>query len=202
MARELAERNETTGRYAGRSLWRAPADGIILALCLAMGGCAGLEIKPAAGPTAEGLHFYRPAPYLAVSSASNGCTMAVEFLPDYSVDYVMVARSGVGTVTFNPTFDSAGNLTSLSGTVDSKTNELVTALGSVITAVAPFAPHLTRPSAAPASPSWAHPGLYKLNLTSAECGGRDASLKCAVPVLVNETANCASVSPAAPSSGH
>jgi hypothetical protein len=202
MAHGLPERNETTERPLGRTRGRTPAVGAILALCLAAGGCAGLEIKAASGPTADGLHFYRPAPYLTVSPATGGCTIAVEFLPDYSVDYVIVPHGGVGTVTFNPTLDSGGNLTSLTGTVDSQTSELVTALGSVITAVAPLASHATRQSAAPASPSWAHPGLYKLNLTSAECGGRDTSLKCVVPVLVNETASCASVSPAPASSGH
>jgi hypothetical protein len=118
---------------------------LALLVIVAMTGCASVIVKkiPSGDVGMEGIRFYRPAPYLMVSSApgdskessakgssASGDTLqfTVVWMPDLSQEYVIQAKPGLGSVTFNPTLENGWKLTGLSATADSKTAELLTAL--------------------------------------------------------------------------
>jgi hypothetical protein len=166
----------------------------VLVLCLVLIGCANLDVRAASGPKDEGLHFFRPQPYLLLAASPNGCTVDIKYLPDYDNEYVMIVHAGFGTVNFNPTLDSGWNLTGLNTTVDSKTSEAVTALGSLVGSALPSLVAKAAPKTSPIVDKGLHPGLYKLELRkSGECGANRSS--CAIPILVNETQSCVIVAP-------
>ena len=120
-------------------------------------GCASVKVKrvPAHDANVEGLRFYRPRPYLLVSdepeqgTTAKGATakpamggiagatstlhFSIVWLPDLSQEYVIQASAGMGTVTFNPTLENGWKLTALNANVDSKTAELLTAAGTMVT---------------------------------------------------------------------
>ncbi len=170
----------------------------LLVFSLALFGCAGVDIRPASGPKDEGLHFFRPQPYLLLAASPNGCTFEVKYLPDYDNEYVMIIHSGFGAVTFNPTLDGGWNLTGLNTTVDSKTNETITALGSLVGSTLPSVIGKGAPKTGPTVDKGLHPGLYKLDLHKlSECATKQDA--CLIPVLVNDTHSC--VIAAAPAGG-
>lgn len=93
--------------------------------------CSSIEVRPA-GPKDEGLRFYRPWPYLWVTSAANGaCAVQIVYLPRTDQEYVVRATAGLGSVSFKPVLTDGWNLTSLDGQIDSKAGEVLTALGGV-----------------------------------------------------------------------
>jgi len=63
-------------------------------------------------------------------------SVQIVWLPDYSQEYQIIAKPGIGSVTFNPSLKDGWNLSSLSATVDTKTAEILTAVGGLITAAA------------------------------------------------------------------
>jgi hypothetical protein len=136
-------------------------------------GCASVAVrKVSAGDTdsLEGVRFYRPAPYLVVSASSSDSKQtsaqaakgsstetlqyAVVWMPDLSQEYVIQVKSGLGSVTFNPTLENGWNLTGLNATTDSKTAELLTALTGLVPK--------TLTSAAGLKPAKVVPGMYRL----------------------------------------
>jgi hypothetical protein len=136
-------------------------------------GCASVTVRKV--PTGdndslEGVRFYRPAPYLMVSDSSSESKQtsaqaakgpsaktlqySVIWMPDLSQEYVIQVKSGLGSVTFNPTLENGWNLTGLNATADSKTAELLTALTG-------FVPKALS-SAAGVKPAKVTPGMYRL----------------------------------------
>ncbi len=101
--------------------------------------CSSIEVKPV-GPQnkdATGLRFYRPWPYLWVTSGANGaCAVQVVYLPRTDQEYVVRATAGLGSVSFKPVLADGWNLTSLDGQVDSKAAEVLTGLGGIAGALA------------------------------------------------------------------
>ncbi len=167
-----------------------------------LSGCAGLDIKRAKGPDDEGLHFYRPAAYVMISSTGSGCSLDVKYLPDTAADYVLIPHAGAGSFEFNPTLDNGWNLTALSAKVDSGASALTTALGTILStvlgaAVPKAAASLAAPTGeAKAASDGLHPGLYKLDATHLEsCGGTPQS-KCLIPIAVNQNQVCATLTDA------
>lgn len=161
----------------------------VFLFCLVMCGCASLDIHAASGPKDEGLHFFRPQPYVLLSAGPTGCAMDIKYLPDYDNEYVMVVHSGFGSVAFNPTLDAGWNLTGLNATVDSKASEALATLGAVVGATLPSMAGKAVPKSGPTTDKSLHPGLYRLDLRrTGECHNSPAS--CFIPILVNETQGC------------
>src|SRR2546427_620160 len=83
-------------------------------------GCRSIKIEPATIGT-EGLRFYRPWPYLWVTSAAGkGCTTRVVWLPRTNQEYAIKTTGVLGSVTFKPVLTDGWNLTSFEGSADSK----------------------------------------------------------------------------------
>jgi hypothetical protein len=140
-----------------------------------MTGCASVTVKKVpAGDLGnlEGIRFYRPTPYLLISDASNDSgdsarasekgpnasankvQFSIVWMPDLSQEYIIQAKPGLGSVSFNPTLENGWNLTGLNATADSKAAELLTALAGFI----PKTLMGATSSRAPAG----KPGMYRL----------------------------------------
>jgi len=96
--------------------------------CIGIAGCAGIDVQritDANRETADGVRYWRPAPYLLVSATDKGCTAKITWLPDPSEQYAISARPGLGSASIKPTLVEGWQLTALEATAD-------TAVGSEI----------------------------------------------------------------------
>jgi hypothetical protein len=95
----------------------------------------------------KGIRFYRPKPYLALRPHvdKNGTPVAgyvkidLEYLPDFSEEYALHIRSGLGVNNTKVTLDQGWNLTSLNVELDSQTDENIEAIGALLGGVADVA---------------------------------------------------------------
>ena len=66
--------------------------GVLVVLCVLMGGCANFRVEPAGGPEASGLHFFLPKPYVLfwwerTVTVKSGQVMA-SVVPRYQIIYL------------------------------------------------------------------------------------------------------------------
>jgi hypothetical protein len=129
------------GRWLARPTPRALVAGSSVALALASLACASVTVRRLTSDmdSAPGIRFYRPAPYVLVEpvaaeggSAPGAVKVSIIWLPDYTQQYVIEAKPGLGSVSFNPTLTDGWNLTGFDATVDSKTAELLTAAPGLV----------------------------------------------------------------------
>jgi hypothetical protein len=121
----------------GKVLRQAVAWALLLTI---MAGCAATRIKKDPGPHDGGLRYYRPKPYLVVQPANNATdpnlvTITLDYLPDYSEEYSVHIRAGLGLNKTTVKLEHGWNLTDLSVEVDSKFSENVTAFAELIKAL-------------------------------------------------------------------
>lgn len=132
-------------------------------------GCAHIDIhKLKPGADDSGLRFYRPKPYLWVMLGEAGCTPSIEYLPDYSNEYIIEPHYWLGTVTFKPTLDKGWNLIAYDSTVDTKIPETINAFagllkeaGSIATTAGAAPAAAGDEGGAPPQPAFG-PGLYTM----------------------------------------
>jgi len=125
-------------------------------------GCATVEvtrITDANRMTAEGIRFWRPAPYLAVFGEKDGtCSGKLIYLPDPKEEYAIRESAGFGSASLKPTLTDGWNLTAFDATVDSKAADLlgnITKIGAPAgTKVGEKQPNYTDLS----------PGLYRIKM--------------------------------------
>lgn len=107
-------------------------------------GCAPRTmVKKNPGPNDAGVRYYRPKPYLMVKPAvdRNGnplpgyVSIETTMLPDYSEEYSIHIRPGLGNNNTSITLDSGWNLTKLNVEVDSQTDEKIRALAEVASGI-------------------------------------------------------------------
>lgn len=123
--------------------------GLLVTACCA--GCLPRTIiKANPGPKDRGIRYYRPKPYLFVKPmvAKDGQAvpgmvhLEMTTLPDYSEEYSIHIRSGLGINDTSVTLEDGWNLTQLNVKVDSQTNENLSAVSDLIGVV----PDLTKGS--------------------------------------------------------
>ena len=98
-------------------------------------GCSHLDIHKVdntKNPGENGLRFYRPRPYLLVTLGDKGCTPAIEYLPDYSQEYILHPHYGLGSLSFKPTLENGWNLTAFDSSADMKIPETLNALAGIL----------------------------------------------------------------------
>jgi len=120
-------------------------------------GCAHVEtrrVQP--NENAEGVHFYRPAPYLVRAIKDDKCTESIVYLPEKSEEWTMITHSGLGTVDASAKLADGWNLTEFGDARDSKIPETINAISGLVSAAAGAAAR--GPGAAPACAT----GLFKL----------------------------------------
>jgi hypothetical protein len=95
-------------------------------------GCASVSIKPVGTDYTEGLRFYRPSPYLLVTTNKDGAkSTSVVWLPDRSQEYYVKQNKGWGVSNLSVKLESGWNLIELGHVADSKGPETLNALGSL-----------------------------------------------------------------------
>ncbi len=96
------------------------------------------------GPHDRGVRYYRPKPYLVVKPLVNAKTgdpipgyviLETAMLPDFSEEYSIHVRPGLGTNETQIKLDDGWNLTSLNVNVDSQFDNNLSALADVLNAV-------------------------------------------------------------------
>jgi len=108
---------------------------LVVTLLAMLAGCAGIKIVKVTDDSTEGLRFYRPEPYLIVTSSST----TIQWLPNFKQEYAVQVRSGwFGSIEPKIALDNGWNLTSLGGTITSNGSGAVTSITSLLTTVAPL----------------------------------------------------------------
>lgn len=101
-------------------------------------GCARLEIRQAKPSDTEGLRFYRPWPYLWITVNEKGkCVPSITYLPNTSQEYLIIPHSGFGSMTLKASLRDGWNLISFDSAVDTKTSEVLNAVGGLLGKLAP-----------------------------------------------------------------
>jgi hypothetical protein len=115
----------------------------LLAVLLVIHCCSGCVprtlVKKNPGPDDCGVRFYRPKPYLMVKPAVNKngepiegyVTIEPTTLPDFSEEYSIHIRSGLGSNETSITLEDGWKLTGLNVDVDSQTDENLRAVAEI-----------------------------------------------------------------------
>jgi hypothetical protein len=124
---------------------------VILIAMIVLGavGCAP-RVRVLAHPQVNdpGIRYYRPKPYLLVSNvaqvvAENGkptravldehyVQIQLQYLPDYSEEYAIDVRSGLGIADVSITLTDGWNLTGINQKLDSQTDESLRAMAEIL----------------------------------------------------------------------
>jgi hypothetical protein len=105
-------------------------------------------------PYDKGIRYYRPKPYLFISPLGSATivekgsttttttspsdqyvSIELQYLPDFSEEYSIHVRSGVGVADVDFTLEDGWNLTSLNQKLDSQMDENVSALADLATGI-------------------------------------------------------------------
>ena len=112
-------------------------------------GCATTTVRKNPGQHDRGLRYYRPKPYLLIDRAKKGelddqglvkgfeyvngmVDIKLEWLPDFSEEYSIHVRTGIGTNTTDVTLTDGWRLDKIDVNVDSKATEFVEQLTKLI----------------------------------------------------------------------
>ena len=123
-----------------------------------------------------GIRFYRPKPYLLVlpgessvrtvqtqgemaststtttpGSSDRVVTLQLEYLPDFSEEYAIEVKPGVGTNQTDISLENGWNLTSVDQNLDSQTDENLNAFSDLVGAIAPALNGAVATSSSPAT---------------------------------------------------
>lgn len=112
---------------------------IMLAVIFVTAGCARVTVHRVKGESdyKQGLRFYRPRPYLLVTQDNQGKVLtSLIYLPNLAEEYVARVRSGWGATDAKIKLDQGWNLTEFGEIRDSKTGELIAAVGGILAGVA------------------------------------------------------------------
>lgn len=141
----------------------------IVAATLATIGCSPrVRIRQSPGPKDTGIRYYRPKPYLRIEPAGTVVTegkksttspsdefiaITLEYLPDFSEEYSIDVRPGLGTANVSVGLTDGWNLTSLNQELDSQFDENIKAVADLAKAASGFVPTTDSRDGAPAGSS-------------------------------------------------
>lgn len=116
---------------------------VSLSICINTGCTPRTIIKKNPGSKDCGVRYYRPKPYLMIKPAVDDggkpvpgyVSIEVTTLPDYSEEYSIHIRPGMGSNNTQITLKDGWNLTNLNVDVDTQLDETLGAMADVISAV-------------------------------------------------------------------
>lgn len=134
-------------------------------------------------PQDTGIRYYRPKPYLLVTSAAQTILsdsgkpirevvddrfvqIELQYLPDFSEEYSIDVRSGFGIADVAITLEDGWNLTSINQKLDSQTDENVRAIAEVVRGAAGF----TNPGERVSNPDAVKPPPFRVKATNVPLG--------------------------------
>jgi len=155
-------------------------------------GCAHLDIHKVVSDDKnytkiQGLRFYRPMPYLWITTNKEGqCMSMVTYLPDTSQEYVIDPNPNlIGSVSFKPTLENGWNLTGFDSSADTKISEVLNAIGEIASKTVSGGPppgkQVTGEPVTVEKPIVITPGLYKLKFENGAISGLDPVFQVANP---------------------
>lgn len=137
-------------------MWRKRiVTGVAVLVAVTAVGCAMTEVKKNPGPHTRGVRFYRPKPYLLIEPLSkqtvldetpvqNGVVtrtvaetagklrMKLEWLPDFTEEYAIQPRTGVGRNATTVTLTDGWRLDKVTVKLDSQATEVVKAMAGLL----------------------------------------------------------------------
>lgn len=125
-------------------------------------GCAP-RVLVKANPTArdQGIRYYRPKPFLKVEPAEivvdknrseiipGMVRVSLVYLPDFSQEYSIDVRPGLGIAHVDIKLEDGWNLTEIGQNLDSQTDENLKAIGSILGAAGEIVPTASQPAEGP-----------------------------------------------------
>lgn len=118
---------------------------LTIVICLSAGCIPGTKVVKNPGSDDCGIRYYRPKPYLLITPHENQdqipteeyVRIELEFLPDFSEEYSIHIRPGLGTNQTSVTLEDGWNLTALNVELDSQFSDNVEAVTEGIARLAP-----------------------------------------------------------------
>lgn len=142
-----------TARLASRFPAIIVAAVLVAALLLPAAGCTPrVRVTANPGPGTDGIRYYRPKPYLKVVPAEVQVAkdasriepglvqISLVYLPDFTEEYAIDVRPGLGIADVSLTLEDGWNLTEINQELDSQTDENLSAAGDLIKAVSGIVP--------------------------------------------------------------
>lgn len=144
----------------------------VAALCALAGtiGCSHVAVRQvtAEHPYAGGVRFYRPWPYLLVTTDRSETVQAqILYLPDLSQEYTVEPRVRLGSVEMDASFADGWQLTKLGAAADPQIAKTLEAVAGLVSAGGGVA--VAPQGEGPAFPL--APGLYRLVYSGAHVAG-------------------------------
>lgn len=108
---------------------------LMLLVCVAS-GCATTTVTRDPPPWDKGIRYYRPKPYLLIKPAENGSDefvqISLEYLPDFSEEYSIRARAGLGINQTSVKLADGWNLVEIDQKLDAQFDESLEAVGELV----------------------------------------------------------------------
>lgn len=134
-------------------------------------------------PHDTGIRYYRPKPYLLITSASQTVLndsgkpvrevvddrfvqIELQYLPDFAEEYAIDVRSGFGIADVAITLEDGWNLTSINQKLDSQTDENVRAMAEVVRGAA----SLTNPNERVSNPDAMKAPAFRVKASNVPLG--------------------------------
>ena len=126
---------------------------LLLACCVAQIGCTPRVVvrsQPRSGD--PGIRYYRPKPYLKIEPAEIAIDknqtkivpglvrISLVYMPDFSEEYSIDVRPGLGTADVGIKLEDGWNLTEISQDLDSQTDENISAVGDLLSGLGDVVP--------------------------------------------------------------
>lgn len=145
-----------TGTFFSTRRWPVLAALIVVTALIGTVGCTPkVLVRKSPGDHDGGVRYYRPKPYLKIEPAEIAVSkteskiapglvrVSLVYLPDFSEEYSISVRSGLGVADVGIKLEDGWNLTEISQELDSQTDENVKAMGSLLSAVGGLIPTST-----------------------------------------------------------
>ncbi len=129
---------------------------VLLVLVFSVTGCVPrVLVRKSPGPADTGIRYYRPKPYLRIEPAGQVATegkkstvtpsdeyvaISLEYLPDFSEEYSIDVRPGLGSANVSIGLADGWNLTSINQELDSEFDDNVKAVAELAKAASGFIP--------------------------------------------------------------
>lgn len=119
-------------------------------------GCTPrVRVRQNPGPQDTGIRYYRPKPYLKIEPAGTRViegrattvtpsdeyiSVSLEYMPDFSEEYAIDVRPGLGVAEVSIALQDGWNLTAINQTLDSQTDEKIEAVAELAKAASSYIP--------------------------------------------------------------
>ena len=128
---------------------------VLTATIMSVGCNPKVRVRQNPGRHDTGIRYYRPKPYLLIEPAESVVTqdkkttftpsdefvkISLEYLPDFTEEYSIDVRPGLGSANVSLTLDEGWNLTQINQVLDSQFDENVKAVAELAEAASGFVP--------------------------------------------------------------